>query len=158
MDILQVACTIGFMRWIDKVYRLANERGLTLVELGKLVGVEGPRFPHWKSGKGEPTLTKAIALAANLGVGLDYLFSEELAAAGGRPSTEAPRTTGEQLILETVKELGLTPGEAMVRLAKEGPGKGSRDVVAGEYNLPSNYQAPGNPGAAKVNESPRGRK
>lgn len=65
------------MDFSDKVYALRTKKGLTQVELAKLVNVSQSMIWQFEKKNRKPTPNTAIQLAKTLGVKLDDLMNDE---------------------------------------------------------------------------------
>jgi transcriptional regulator with XRE-family HTH domain len=140
------------MRWIDRALQVAKSKGITQNDIAKAVGVEPPRVSQWKRGEGKPYLDQAAKVARLLGVSLDWLAAEDTAgdmqvptAAGG------PMLPDQALILRAIELMNLSPAEALERITRDGPGKGSPHSV----KVLSEAKLPGEPHGANHDMAPR---
>ena len=61
----------------DRLKELRKEKGVSQLELGKLVNVSKMAVSHWESEHSEPSISQLIALAEFFGVTVDYLVGKE---------------------------------------------------------------------------------
>jgi transcriptional regulator with XRE-family HTH domain len=108
----------GDMEWRAKL-RLCRERArLSQKELASMVGVAQTRVTEWETGKGIPTMDKALRIARALGVSLDYLADDALD--DPPPATEA-RSVADEMILDLARELGYVQASKRLRLKQDPP-------------------------------------
>jgi transcriptional regulator with XRE-family HTH domain len=116
----------GDMEWRAKL-RLCRERArLSQKELASMVGVAQTRVTEWETGKGIPTMDKALRVARALGVSLDYLADDALDEPP--PATEE-RSEADAMILALARRWGYERAVLqladypVIRVAQPPPGK-----------------------------------
>lgn len=60
-----------------KIRELRRERGLTQIELGKLINISASTIALWETGKREPDIKKLKEIANIFNVTTDYLLDNE---------------------------------------------------------------------------------
>jgi transcriptional regulator with XRE-family HTH domain len=65
-------------RFGEKLYHLRIQRGLTLVELGNLLGVHNTFVSQLEKGRKVPNAEMILKVADIFGVATDYLMRDEL--------------------------------------------------------------------------------
>lgn len=85
---------------------LLEKRGMKQIDLSRLSGIPQSAISAYCSGKNDPSLSKAVAIADVLGVSLDELAGRQL-----------PRRENESRLLGHFRELNEEGQEVMVNLA-----------------------------------------
>ena len=107
--------------------QLRKERGLTQVELAKMVNVQQTTVSKWKVGRATPAYPVLLKLAEIYNVSVDYLLgreeiTEEERAAGASATKKISITPIEDEMLYLFREVGKRHGEkgqrAMLDLAE----------------------------------------
>lgn len=62
---------------MERIRILRKQKGMTMKELGKAVGVTEAAISHYETGKREPDGEILISIASTLGVSIDYLMGRE---------------------------------------------------------------------------------
>lgn len=85
---------------------LLEKRGMKQIDLSRLSGIPQSAISAYCSGKNDPSLSKAVAIADVLGVSLDELAGRQL-----------PRRENESRLLGHFRELNEEGQEVLVNLA-----------------------------------------
>jgi transcriptional regulator with XRE-family HTH domain len=92
----------------EKLSRLIVNQEAT----ARAVGVKQPAISKYCSGKARPSLRVLIRLARSLGTSLDYLLDDSI-------KTPPPgMTDGEKRLLRYVRETGVDPDDAVIRIGR----------------------------------------
>lgn len=66
----------------NRIRELRKQRGITMKELGKVVGVAESTISHYETGKRQPDNHTLLALAEYFGVSVDYLLGKPQPSVG----------------------------------------------------------------------------
>ena len=100
--------------------QLRKERGLTQVELAKMVNVQQTTVSKWEVGRATPDYPVLLKLAEIYNVSVDYLLgreeiTEEERSAGASATKKISITPIEDEMLYVFREVGKKRGEAAQR-------------------------------------------
>jgi transcriptional regulator with XRE-family HTH domain len=105
----------------SKVLRLLDARDENQAKLSRATKIDPSQLAKWLKGRGLPSVKQLLAIARYLDVPLDYLADD----AQDEPAAGPGLTADEERALWLIRELGLTSGEVLRRLAAE-PGGAAR--------------------------------
>lgn len=100
---------------------LRKKKGLTQIELAKMVNVQQTTVSKWEVGRAVPDYPVLLKLAELYGVSVDYLLGREAITpeervAGMRATKKVSITPIEEDMLEVFRKIGEKDGEEMQRL------------------------------------------
>lgn len=100
---------------------LRKKKGLTQIELAKMVNVQQTTVSKWEVGRAVPDYPVLLKLAELYGVSVDYLLGREAItpeeyASGMRETKKMSITPIEEDMLEVFRKIGEKDGEEMQRL------------------------------------------
>jgi transcriptional regulator with XRE-family HTH domain len=113
---IRQANSISGMAISDKIESLCRARGWKVSDLADETGVPVQRFSDWKHKPNRaPTLPQLLRVARTLGVTVDYLIDPT------RVESEPGPTDDEIRLLWSLRSLGVTPQEALAKVAGRSP-------------------------------------
>lgn len=115
----------GEMRFSEKLDSWIRKRGRTQGAVAKEAGLSPSAISDMTAAKRRPYLDQGLKLARALEIPLDYLADD----AQDEPAAAGPGLTAdEERALWLIRELGLTAGEVLRRLAGEPGGRASGEA------------------------------
>lgn len=70
------------MSFHDRLYEARKRSGLTQAQLAELIGVAKTTYTGYEIGRSEPDMNRTVLLMHHLGVDANYLWQDEMNAAG----------------------------------------------------------------------------
>jgi transcriptional regulator with XRE-family HTH domain len=105
------------MKFHEKLEHLCERKRWSQRDLAKAAGGVSPStMSNWFSGRSEPDLSAAHAIARALGVSLDYLADDDAT----EPSAPPPNTSAEMIAIAAIVQ-ALGPEKALRRLIGDEP-------------------------------------
>lgn len=96
---------------MNRMRTIRRSLGLTLKQLGDIVGLSEGAISHYETGRRQPDPEMLLSIANALGVSADYLLGNDSQLQSVQPASEDSSTVENRLMHEIMDELRNTPDD-----------------------------------------------